>query len=924
MLQSPRRQHAAPQKSQGLRIGDGFTGSEKVSTAAWVAAAAVLSIGLALTAGAVIWQQQRAGAEARGLQERQVERLQADVVKRLTMPVYGLKGARGALAALEGKFSRAAFDAYVESRDLPREFPGVRGFGFIERVARRDLPAFVAARQREGGTEFRVHGSGQDPTLYVVTQISPFSHNFSAWGIDSGANPVRRQAIEQAIDSGEATLSGPVRLVQDPLKGTGFLLLVPVYLQGHDPGTPAERRAALLGLLYAPLVAGDLLRGVAEPASSLLDLKLSVRTTDAEFQPLLATRAGQALAPAEAADYELSDAPTADSLRFTVAGREFMLDTALTREASMRLLGLSGLGLELGGALLSLLLAVTVYLLAAGRTRAEEMARGMTADLARLAMVASHTTNAVLITDTERRINWVNDGFTRLSGFTSAEAVGKRPSDLLHSELTNEDTVHGMREAMSVGLGCKVELIRRAKDGRDYWVDVEVQPLHDAEGALTGFMVIESDITARKQLQAQADEARQSLQDLYDNAPCAYYALDENGRFLQINALGLSWLGCTAEELIGQASPADFFDAEGRLLFSQAFPRFMREGRISELEFSVKGRQGEARRVSLSATAVYDANGNYLRSRSVMFDISETHRIRQQLHQLTLDQEAMLESDLVGIVKLRDRVTVWRNQALERMFGYAEGELLGAPVRQLYVDDTAYETLGALAYPQLKAGGRFRTQLQMRRKDGSLIWVDLAGVELPAVSSERGGESLWMMVDITQSKAHEARMERAALHDALTGLPNRLLLGDRLKQAIAAAERSGHVFALAYLDLNGFKQINDSHGHDAGDEVLKAVAARLHTGLRASDTVARLGGDEFVVLLTPTLVPADAEPVLNRLLDALSQPITLGSGEQVAVGSSLGLAHFPVDGQTADALMRFADEAMFANKRAGRARARTS
>jgi len=134
----------------------------------------------------------------------------------------------------------------------------------------------------------------------------------------------------------------------------------------------------------------------------------------------------------------------------------------------------------------------------------------------------------------------------------------------------------------------------------------------------------------------------------------------------------------------------------------------------------------------------------------------------------------------------------------------------------------------------------------MRRKDASLIWVDLSGIELPGSD----GASLWMMVDITQSKAHEARMERAALHDALTGLPNRLLLGDRLRQAIAGAERSGHVFALAYLDLNGFKQVNDNHGHDAGDEVLKAVAARLQAGLRASDTVARLGGDEFVVLQT--------------------------------------------------------------------------
>jgi diguanylate cyclase (GGDEF)-like protein/PAS domain S-box-containing protein len=900
-----------------LRIGDGYTGPEMVSTTAWVAAAAVLSIGLALTAGAVIWQQQRAGAEARSLQERQIERLQADVVKRLVMPVYGLKGARGTLAALEGKVNRRSFDAYVESRDLPKEFPGVRGFGFIERVARSDLDAFVAARQREGSTGFRVHGSGQDATLYVVTQISPFSRNFSAWGIDSGADPVRRQAIERAIDTGEETLSSPVRLVQDPLKGPSFMLLVPVYHEGHDPGTPAQRRKALLGVLYAPLIANELLKGVTEQASSLLNLKLSASTVEGEFQPLLATRKGQLLTPEEAADYALTEAPMAESVRFTVAGREFMLEAALTEESAMKLLGLAGLGMELGGALLSLLLAVTVYLLAAGRARAEQMARGMTADLARLAMVASHTTNGVLITDPQRQIVWVNDGFTRLSGFTSAEALGQRPSELLHSELTNEDTVHGMIEAMNVGLGCKAELMHRSKDGRDYWVDTEIQPLHDDSGALTGFMLIGTDITARKALQAQADEARQSLQDLYDNAPCAYYALDGSGRFLQINALGLSWLGCTAEQLIGRASPADFFNDEGRALFSTTFPRFMREGRVSGLEFDITGRHGETRRVSLSATAIYDAGGVYLRSRSVMFDISETHRIRQQLHQLTLDQEAMLESDLVGIAKLRDRMTVWCNHALERMFGYEDGELLNASARLLYTDDTAYHALGAMAYSQLKAGGRFRTQLQMRRKDGSLIWVDLAAVELPGSD----GATLWMSVDITQSKAHEARMERAALHDALTGLPNRLLLADRLKQAIAAAERSGHVFALAYLDLNGFKQINDNHGHDAGDEVLKAVAARLHAGLRASDTVARLGGDEFVVLLTPALAPADAEPALNRLLDALAEPITLSSGTQVSVGSSMGLAHFPSDGRTPDTLMRHADEAMFANKRAGRSRA---
>jgi diguanylate cyclase (GGDEF)-like protein len=160
-------------------------------------------------------------------------------------------------------------------------------------------------------------------------------------------------------------------------------------------------------------------------------------------------------------------------------------------------------------------------------------------------------------------------------------------------------------------------------------------------------------------------------------------------------------------------------------------------------------------------------------------------------------------------------------------------------------------------------------------------------------------------------------MEHAALHDALTGLPNRALLADRLNQAVNSAERLGQVFSLAYLDLNGFKQVNDEHGHDAGDTVLKAVATRLQAGLRPSDTVARLGGDEFVVLLTPTRGPAEAAVVLQRLLDDVARPIRLDDGTDVAVGSSLGLAHYPADGRSADALMRHADDAMFVHKRAG-------
>ncbi len=903
-----------------MRIGDGYTGPDMVSTAAWVSAAVVLSLGLALTGGAVIWQQRAARDEAQSLQDRQVERVQSDLVKLLTNPVYGLKGARGTLAALDGKFNRTAFRAYVASRDLPRVFPGAYGFGFIQPVADADLDSFVARQRSTGAPDYRLRRLGPQSPHYLVVQTEPAATNEAAWGIDTGADAARRVAIDRAVETGEPALSNPVTLVQDPQHGAGFLLYVPVYQGIQDPGTPQLRRERLLGLLYAPLIAREVLQGAMEPVTSALDMKLTVRAVDGRDVPLLATRDGAGLSQTEAADYDLSDATLVQTQHFTIHGSEFTLHAALNQATVRTVLGLSGVALEVGGALLSLMLSVTAYLLVAGRARAEAMARGMTADLERLARVARHTTNAVFITDARHRISWINDGFTRLTGYTLEEVVGKHPGKLLQSERADPAAEAVLRAAVEAGEGAQVELINRAKDGHHYWVAIEIQPLKDAQGELTGYMVIESDISVRKQLQAQADEARQSLQDLYDNAPCAYYSLDGDGRFLQINAVGLAWFGCTAEEAIGQLRSADFLTDEGRALFASHFPRFKAEGFLTGLELDLIGRHGPPRRVSLSATAVYDDQGQFLRSRTVMYDITETHRIRQQLHQLTLDQEAMLDSDLVGIVKIRDRKSLWNNHELERMFGYAQGELRGTSTRLIYPDDTSFHAVGATAYPMLKAGGRYRTQLQMVRKDGTPIWVDMAGIELPGSD----GDTLWMLLDITQAKAHEARMERAALHDALTGLPNRLLLGDRLHQAIHSAERGGHLFALAYLDLNGFKQINDPHGHDAGDEVLKAVAARLQAGVRATDTVARLGGDEFVVLLTPATTPAEAELVLGRLLDAISQPIKLGDGTAVAVGSSLGLAHFPGHGRTAEVLMRHADEEMFANKRAGRRRTSAS
>ena len=284
------------------------------------------------------------------------------------------------------------------------------------------------------------------------------------------------------------------------------------------------------------------------------------------------------------------------------------------------------------------------------------------------------------------------------------------------------------------------------------------------------------------------------------------------------------------------------------------------------------------------------------------------------LQQLALEQALMLDNDMVGMMRLRGRNVVWQNRALSSLFGYAPGELLGQPTRQLYLDEASFREVGEAAYPAIESGRRYRQQLRMRRKDGTPVWIDLSG------ASVSGNESLWMMIDISALKESEATARHLAVHDALTGLPNRVRFTERLAGALTLlGERVGLV-AVCWVDLDGFKELNDQFGHEAGDVVLRVVAQRLQAGVRNHDLVARMGGDEFALLLTALRAEHEAEPALRRMLAAIAEPIRLPDGDHAAITASIGIAFAPLHGRQAEALMRLAETAMTMAKRAGKRR----
>jgi PAS domain S-box-containing protein len=499
----------APRRGESMRTG----GASIRLAVAMTAAAQVL--GLAVTAGGVWWQQQGINHAAEVRFDRAVDRVEAEVRRRLEFPVYGLTGIRGAYAASE-KVTHTEFRELVQTLDIGNQFPGVHGFGFVERVPRTELARYVAKQKSDGMTDFTVHAAGHLPDMYVVKHIEPLQKNFEDWGVDLGQDPVRREALERAALTGEGSLSGPITLLQDTTHGPGFLYVLPVYRNGADPTTPEQHRAALTGLLYAPLVAADVMGGAADVAQEAVQVDLY--DGDARNAVSLLFSGNSQLVTLDGGVTQAEGAARMFQSRrvMHVGGRFLDLRVGSTPAFDASLDRSSAALMAVGGAFASLLMALAVWLLASGRVRAQNLARRMTAELDTMARVVQTTDNAVVITDGQLRITWVNAGFTRMSGFTLEEALGRTPGELLGNPNADPATIARLMSAAANGEPCRVEILNRTKDGHDYWIDTDVHPTHNAKGELVSFMEVGTDITQRKHDQLELEAAQTHMTQLAD------------------------------------------------------------------------------------------------------------------------------------------------------------------------------------------------------------------------------------------------------------------------------------------------------------------------------------------------------------------------------------------------------------------------
>jgi diguanylate cyclase (GGDEF)-like protein/PAS domain S-box-containing protein len=561
----------------------------------------------------------------------------------------------------------------------------------------------------------------------------------------------------------------------------------------------------------------------------------------------------------------------------------------------------------------------------------------------------------------ERRTVRCNRRFEEMFGYAPGAAVGAPTREVYFSDEEYERVGRDYAEIDLGGTHTREAWVRR-QDGSGFWCRITGRAVKPGD-ASRGYVWLLEDITERRRaeddLQNVRHEAEEAIQRalaeqelILDNASVGI-AFVRNRAIQRCNRFLEEMAGAGPGELVGQssavlfASPADWEEAI-RLAYNGTQP-----GETHDSEWRFKRRDGSTFRCRTRGRRidVGEPEQEWIWS---FEDVTAEREADLRVQRALAEQELILDNATVGIAFLRSRIYQRCNPRFEQMFGYGPAELIGRGTEVIYASREAWQEDEAF-YEQMQRGEAISVEREYRRKDGTLFWCKLVGKAIDASRPHEG--SIWIYDDVTAEHAARESLERSrdaleravaertaelqaanerleievgerkmaeqrakhlADHDALTGLPNRRLLEDRLTQALALSYRNRKQTAVMFVDLDRFKTINDSLGHAVGDVLLKEVAMRLVNQLRIGDTICRIGGDEFVVVLPEIKRASDAAQVAQKVIETLSQPIVVDERE-LTVTPSIGIAVFPDDGRDAETLIRNSDAAMYHAKEMGRA-----
>ena len=465
------------------------------------------------------------------------------------------------------------------------------------------------------------------------------------------------------------------------------------------------------------------------------------------------------------------------------------------------------------------------------------------------------------------------------------------------------------------------EFRMRHQQGHWIWVHSsgQIKSWH-ADGTAHKMFGTYLDVTERQIAKLQLIEAERAQRLQYEATPAMLYSISAQGFLLAVSNLFADTLGYTRDEMLGR-KPTEFMTPESaQYALREVFPEFLRSGQIRDVAYQFVQRNGEVMDVLVSAILERDAQGRPVRSLSTVSDVTERLRMGRELER-ERRQLAQSEAHLRSIISSVPALIAYVDAEQRYVYANRQYQERFAPGRPNLIACSVEEILG----PELYAVARGHIQQVLQGQPQSYESQSFPGVwlqvnYLPNRDARQAVIGYYVLgTDISQIKAHEAELDRVANFDSLTHLPNRRLLSDRLQQALLRSDRNGRSTAICFLDLDGFKTINDQLGHAVGDQVLIQVARQLSTVLRADDTLARLGGDEFVLLLSDLESVSECALILERVLEATRLPIHT-EAHTLSISASIGVSLYPSDRSDPDILLRHADMAMYLAKQAGKNR----
>ncbi|WP_150913511.1 GGDEF and EAL domain-containing protein [Marinobacter halotolerans] len=550
-----------------------------------------------------------------------------------------------------------------------------------------------------------------------------------------------------------------------------------------------------------------------------------------------------------------------------------------------------------------LLLAVAV---------ARLMSNLLTRPIWRLSTLINSSTNGIITTDVEGRIEWVNRGFTRFSGYELDELRGRRPGDVLQGRDTDPTTVSRIREHLDRRESFEEELLNYNRQGNPYWIRINCEPLLSETGQLAGFIAVETDITEQRKIAHIEKVGSEALERIADNG-----LLDEILVALARNVESLVPGMRCAIELRSEVMEANcdlhfacYLDVTGRPLkhYRQCPPAsteivdsgkvpignvhsFYRDG----CQWSVNDLEVVKRASSIVSVIIERYYAEY--------------KLRESANVFRCANEGIILTDASGIV-------MDCNAAFTSITGFTVDETRGRQVRELLSELEVVSDLSPRFDDNLPRDQSV-TDTWIRHKNGKTNCVRQS---ISSVKNNQGDTHRYVYIlnDISELKEYQSQLESMAKFDPLTKLPNRTLLSDRLQQAMIHCDRNGSELAVLFIDLDGFKQVNDGHGHAVGDELLRIVAGRLKGVMREGDTLARFGGDEFVVVVPLAFGVKSCQVLLDRILTAVSRESRIFGGD-ICLTASIGVTVYPQrESLDAEQLLRQADQAMYSAKQSGK------